>query len=439
MAMRARARPYLPRQPMLFTFEHFKPQSEWKYEDDATMLLLYLPGFVKEQIRAMFTLVDGMKLGIKVQGQRPLLGGRRSIFNETYLIPENCDFDKINSNFQRGVLTIVMPKAVEAIKDSEDEEKQETSATESSSDEEKQETSATEKQREEKDVEALSTKNVTAEEKSQKGQEEAASLVDEQKQIDEKKAASGGETASGKADEKSHKGEDEASPKTATLVDEKIDEKKEGSGGESVYKRTDGKSENGQAEASTKTSASVNTAEKIDEKIAGSGTGESAYQKEDGKSEKGPDEASPKTASLVDETSGKIEEKKERSGGERAHGKADDKKEKGEAIEKEKLEEAEKPESSAEKSKEISEAVAPKTEHRDKTIEKGDKSVNDLEEERKKDTIVGKSKDTKDESASAFAPASESLIGGKQLLLNMGTAMLVIMGLGAHIVFFSRC
>lgn len=33
-----------PRQQMRRTYENFKPKSEWKHEDDASILLVYLPG-----------------------------------------------------------------------------------------------------------------------------------------------------------------------------------------------------------------------------------------------------------------------------------------------------------------------------------------------------------------------------------------------------------
>ncbi|KAK0570416.1 hypothetical protein LWI29_000794 [Acer saccharum] len=89
------------------TYENFNPRSEWKYENDATILLLYLPGFVKEQIRTEIIETSGF---IKIQGQRPLVGGRWSTFNQNYIIPNGSDSTKINTRFELGILTIVMPK-----------------------------------------------------------------------------------------------------------------------------------------------------------------------------------------------------------------------------------------------------------------------------------------------------------------------------------------
>ncbi|KAL5733754.1 hypothetical protein ACOSP7_033098 [Xanthoceras sorbifolium] len=95
-----------PRPSMRLSYENFKPRSEWKYEDDATILLLYLSGFVKEQIRIEIAESSGL---IKIQGHRRLVGGRWSIFNQSFTIPLTCDSTKITTQFELGILTIVMP------------------------------------------------------------------------------------------------------------------------------------------------------------------------------------------------------------------------------------------------------------------------------------------------------------------------------------------
>ncbi|KAK2634496.1 hypothetical protein Ddye_029288 [Dipteronia dyeriana] len=108
MAMRPRRGSFIQPQPsMRRTSENFNPRSEWKYEDDATILLLYLPGYVKEQIRTEIVETSG---SIKIQGLRPLVGGRWSSFNQNYIIPNGIDTAKINTRFELGILTIVMPK-----------------------------------------------------------------------------------------------------------------------------------------------------------------------------------------------------------------------------------------------------------------------------------------------------------------------------------------
>ncbi|KAK3228606.1 hypothetical protein Dsin_000487 [Dipteronia sinensis] len=108
MAMRPRRATVIqPRPSMRPTYENFNPRSEWKYEDDATILLLYLPGFTKEQIRTEIVETSG---SIKIQGLRPLAVGRWSSFNQNYIIPNGSDSTKINTRFELGILTIVMPK-----------------------------------------------------------------------------------------------------------------------------------------------------------------------------------------------------------------------------------------------------------------------------------------------------------------------------------------
>ncbi|KAK0591872.1 hypothetical protein LWI29_009537 [Acer saccharum] len=94
------------------TYENFNPRSEWKYDDDATILLLYLPGFVNEQIRTKIIETSGW---IKIQGQRPLAGGRWSSFNQNYSIPNGSDSTKINTRFELGILTVVIPKKKPAL------------------------------------------------------------------------------------------------------------------------------------------------------------------------------------------------------------------------------------------------------------------------------------------------------------------------------------
>ncbi|KAI9157584.1 hypothetical protein LWI28_024701 [Acer negundo] len=89
------------------TYENFNPRSEWKYEDDATILLLYLPGFLKERIRTEIIETSG---SIKIQGERSLGGGRWRTFNQNYTVPNGSDITKINTRFELGILTIVIPK-----------------------------------------------------------------------------------------------------------------------------------------------------------------------------------------------------------------------------------------------------------------------------------------------------------------------------------------
>ncbi|BBG96808.1 HSP20-like chaperones superfamily protein [Prunus dulcis] len=63
--------------------------------------------FVKEQVRITFAASPGV---IKVDGQRPLGNNKWSRFNQTFPIQENCDVSKIHGKFNNQILTITIPK-----------------------------------------------------------------------------------------------------------------------------------------------------------------------------------------------------------------------------------------------------------------------------------------------------------------------------------------
>ncbi|KAB1225470.1 Protein RESTRICTED TEV MOVEMENT 2 [Morella rubra] len=61
--------------------------------------------------RIRITYVDSTRT-IRAQGERPLENNRWSRFNQTYSVPENCDAAKIQSKFHQGILTVTMPKKI---------------------------------------------------------------------------------------------------------------------------------------------------------------------------------------------------------------------------------------------------------------------------------------------------------------------------------------
>ncbi|KAB1225477.1 Inactive protein RESTRICTED TEV MOVEMENT 2 [Morella rubra] len=88
--------------------ENLQPKFERNEGAAADTILIHLPtGFVKERIKITY-----MKPAIKVQGERTLENNKWSPYTKTFLVPENCDTDKIQSKFQQGVLTITMPKKI---------------------------------------------------------------------------------------------------------------------------------------------------------------------------------------------------------------------------------------------------------------------------------------------------------------------------------------
>ncbi|KAE8037910.1 hypothetical protein FH972_010462 [Carpinus fangiana] len=89
--------------------EDFQPKSERKEEAAATVIVIHLPGFVKERIKIAF--VQSPRI-LRVNGERPIQDNRWSRFNEAFPVPENCEVDKIDARFLQGILTITMPKNV---------------------------------------------------------------------------------------------------------------------------------------------------------------------------------------------------------------------------------------------------------------------------------------------------------------------------------------
>ncbi|KAI5343194.1 hypothetical protein L3X38_011070 [Prunus dulcis] len=110
MAMRQRFGGISSTRPRLSSrsiYEDFKPHFELKEEQEAHVIHVHLPGFVKEQVRITFAASPGV---IKVDGQRPLGNNKWSRFNQTFPIQENCDVSKIHGKFNNQILTITIPK-----------------------------------------------------------------------------------------------------------------------------------------------------------------------------------------------------------------------------------------------------------------------------------------------------------------------------------------
>lgn len=63
-------------------------------------------GFVKEQVRIIYF---NPTRRIRIQGERTLEDNRKSQFDASLLVPENCDTEKMQANFEQGILTITMP------------------------------------------------------------------------------------------------------------------------------------------------------------------------------------------------------------------------------------------------------------------------------------------------------------------------------------------
>ncbi|CAL0301764.1 unnamed protein product [Lupinus luteus] len=109
MAMRQKLPTFITQQPSLHPmYENVVPKSEMKEIEEAYLLHIQLPGFTKERIRITFV---GTSRMLRVAGERPIVGGNKwSHLDQSYPIPQNCEVQKLQANFEQGILTVTMPK-----------------------------------------------------------------------------------------------------------------------------------------------------------------------------------------------------------------------------------------------------------------------------------------------------------------------------------------
>ncbi|KAL0435244.1 UNVERIFIED_CONTAM: hypothetical protein Sradi_0232300 [Sesamum radiatum] len=86
----------------------FEPSSDLIHEEECDTLLLYLPGFTKEQLRVQLT-----RSGIlKISGIRPVGDNKWSSFQKDFPVSPNCDTNKISAKFEGGILYVRQPKLI---------------------------------------------------------------------------------------------------------------------------------------------------------------------------------------------------------------------------------------------------------------------------------------------------------------------------------------
>ncbi|XP_038712527.1 inactive protein RESTRICTED TEV MOVEMENT 2-like [Tripterygium wilfordii] len=81
------------------SYETFQPNSEWIEEDSSTILLVYVEGFLKDQIKVDHDESAGL---IRVSGERPVLDRRHLRFNQQFSAPEDCNPEKWKPNLMKG-------------------------------------------------------------------------------------------------------------------------------------------------------------------------------------------------------------------------------------------------------------------------------------------------------------------------------------------------
>ncbi|GMI83319.1 hypothetical protein HRI_002001200 [Hibiscus trionum] len=86
--------------------QNFKPKSEWKHEEQASFLLVYLPGFAVDQLTIT---PDYSNASVRIEGKRRLPNYRMLPVDETFDIPQHLDLSKMDKQFGRGILMLKIP------------------------------------------------------------------------------------------------------------------------------------------------------------------------------------------------------------------------------------------------------------------------------------------------------------------------------------------
>ncbi|XP_047941516.1 protein RESTRICTED TEV MOVEMENT 2 [Salvia hispanica] len=87
-------------------YEDFKPESEWQLDHESHILNIYLPGFMKKQIKVS---MEGRNT-IRVRGERLVGGNKWSRFLEDFQVPENGEMNSARAKFHGGILSITVPR-----------------------------------------------------------------------------------------------------------------------------------------------------------------------------------------------------------------------------------------------------------------------------------------------------------------------------------------
>ncbi|KAJ8750161.1 hypothetical protein K2173_014076 [Erythroxylum novogranatense] len=87
-------------------YESFEPTVDWTREPEADTLIVYLPGFKREQLKVQLTTARTLRLS----GERPLDGKKLSTFRKELPISFDYDSNGITAKFENGILYVRHPK-----------------------------------------------------------------------------------------------------------------------------------------------------------------------------------------------------------------------------------------------------------------------------------------------------------------------------------------
>ncbi|CAI9765077.1 unnamed protein product [Fraxinus pennsylvanica] len=87
-------------------YEDFKPVSKWSEDDDTSILTIQVPGFMNDQLKV--STVD--RIFIRVRGERLVAGNKWSRFQEDFQVPDNSDLTKVSTRQGGGTLIVTVPR-----------------------------------------------------------------------------------------------------------------------------------------------------------------------------------------------------------------------------------------------------------------------------------------------------------------------------------------
>ncbi|KAL3537792.1 hypothetical protein ACH5RR_001158 [Cinchona calisaya] len=96
------SRPQAGVQPV---YEDFRPISEWQQDEESDILVILLPGFMRQHLNVS---TEGKNIVI-VRGERLVTGNKWNRFQKDYQVPEACNIRIVHARFEGGILTITMP------------------------------------------------------------------------------------------------------------------------------------------------------------------------------------------------------------------------------------------------------------------------------------------------------------------------------------------
>ncbi|KAK1354454.1 SHSP domain-containing protein [Heracleum sosnowskyi] len=91
-------------------YQNFEPSTELSSENDSDTILIYVPGFQKEQLKVQFSKARELI----ISGERLVGDNTWQRFQKTVAVSPNCDMEKITAKFkfEDQILYIIQPKLI---------------------------------------------------------------------------------------------------------------------------------------------------------------------------------------------------------------------------------------------------------------------------------------------------------------------------------------